>query len=53
MNFAVDCNIITNQALIKTVAVDKNTMPPFGGPLSQTDKDKITSWINAGGTITN
>lgn len=53
MSFSTDCNIITNQAIIKSVAVDKNTMPPVGGPLSQTDKDKITAWINAGGAITN
>ena len=53
MNFSTDCNIITNQALIKSVAVDKNIMPPVGGPLAQTDKDKITAWINAGGAITN
>ncbi len=52
MNFTVDCNIITNAALIKTVAVDKSTMPP-GNPLSTTDKAKITDWINAGGAITN
>ncbi|MBE7172146.1 MAG: hypothetical protein INR73_16280 [Williamsia sp.] len=53
MNFTVDCNIITNQALIKSVAVDQNIMPPVGGPLSQTDKNKITAWITAGGAITN
>lgn len=53
MSFSTDCSIITNQAIIKSVAVDKNTMPPVGGPLSQTDKDKITAWINAGGAITN
>lgn len=53
MNFTVDCNIINNQALIKTMAVDQNAMPPVGGPLSQTDKNKITAWISAGGAITN
>lgn len=52
MNFAVDCNIVNNAALIKTVAVDQNSMPP-GNPLSATDKAKITDWIKAGGAITN
>ena len=52
MNFATDCNIITAQARIKVRAVDQNSMPP-NGPLAQTDKDKITAWINAGGAIRN
>ena len=52
MNFSVDCNIISNQARIKVRAVDQGSMPP-NGPLSQTDKNKITAWINAGGAITN
>ena len=52
VNFSVDCNIISNQARIKIRAVDQGTMPP-NGPLSQTDKNKITAWINAGGAITN
>lgn len=53
MNWTVDCNVITNQARIKARAVDNNpsSMPPTG-PLSQADKNKITSWINAGGRYT-
>lgn len=52
MNFTVDCNIINAQANIKSAAVDLGYMPPTG-PLPQADKDKITSWIKAGGAITN
>lgn len=52
MNLLTDCSIITNQVRIKVRAVDQGNMPP-GRPLSQTDKDKITAWINAGGAITN
>lgn len=52
INLAVDCNIINNQARIKARAVDLGDMPP-SGPLPQVDKDKITAWINAGGSITN
>ncbi len=50
MNWAVDCNIVTHKSRIKARAVDENTMPPMG-PLSAEDKNKITAWINAGGTI--
>ena len=51
MNWTIDCNIVANKARIKARAVDNNpsSMPPTG-PLSQTDKDKITAWLNAGGT---
>ncbi len=48
MNWAVDCNIVANSGRIKVRAVDEGTMPPTG-PLSQSDKNKITDWINAGG----
>lgn len=51
-NFTVDCNIVQFAALINTRAVVQGTMPPTG-PLSQTDKDKITTWINGGGKLTN
>ena len=51
INFDIDCNIITNKARIKVRAVDQGTMPPTG-TLPQSDKDKITNWINAGGTYT-
>jgi hypothetical protein len=51
-NFTVDCNIVQFSALINTRVVVQGTMPPTG-PLSQTDKNKITTWINGGGKITN
>jgi putative hemolysin len=51
-NFTVDCNIVQFATLINTRVVVQGTMPPTG-PLSQTDKDKITAWINGGGKITN
>ena len=52
MNWTVDCNIVTNQARIKVRAVDQGTMPPTGS-LSQSEKDIISNWINAGGKFTN
>jgi Cytochrome C oxidase, cbb3-type, subunit III len=51
-NFTVDCNIVQFATLINTRVVVLGTMPPTG-PLSQTDKNKITTWINGGGKITN
>ena len=51
MNWAVDCNIVANKANIKNRAVDLGTMPPTG-PLTQAQKDIITTWINAGGGFT-
>ncbi|MGK2864254.1 MAG: c-type cytochrome [Chitinophagaceae bacterium] len=51
MNWTVDCNIVVNNGRIKVRAVDEGTMPPTG-PLSQSDKNKITDWINAGGRFT-
>lgn len=51
MNWTVDCNIVANKGRIKARAVDEGTMPPTGS-LPQSDKDKITAWINAGGRIT-
>ena len=51
-NFTVDCNIVQFAALINTRVVVQGNMPPTG-PLSQTDKNKITTWINGGGKITN
>jgi uncharacterized membrane protein len=49
-NFQDNCVIQANAALIKTRAVDLGTMPPTG-PLSQSDKDKITNWVAAGGKV--
>jgi len=51
-NFTIDCNIVQNATLINTRVVIQGTMPPAGA-LSQTDKDKITTWINGGGKLTN
>jgi hypothetical protein len=51
-NFTVDCNIVLNAALINTRVVVLGTMPPTGA-LSQSNKNKITNWINAGGKLTN
>lgn len=53
-NFLDDCNIVANHALIKTRAVDQagtaSQMPqPPNAALSQSDKDKIVNWVNAGG----
>lgn len=52
-NFTVDCNIITNKALIKARAVDgtPSFMPPTG-PLPISEREKFTAWINAGGRYT-
>lgn len=50
-DWTVDCNIVANKSRIKARAVDEGTMPPTG-PLPQTEKDKITAWINAGGRLT-
>ncbi|CAN5485102.1 hypothetical protein BH11BAC5_BH11BAC5_52290 [soil metagenome] len=47
MNWAVDCNIVKFSARINARAVVDGTMPPTG-PLTQTEKDVITTWINAG-----
>ncbi|MEJ7737091.1 MAG: hypothetical protein WKF97_06660 [Chitinophagaceae bacterium] len=51
-NFSVDCNIVLRKDRIKSRSVDEGSMPP-NGPLSQTDKNKITAWINAGGQYAN
>ena len=51
MNWKVDCNIVANKDRIKIRAVEQGTMPPTGA-LPQSEKDKITAWINAGGKIT-
>ena len=51
MNWTVDCNIVANKNRIKIRAVEQGTMPPTGA-LPQSEKDKITAWINAGGKIT-
>lgn len=50
-DWTIDCNIVANKTRIKARAVDEGTMPPTG-PLPQSEKDKITAWVNAGGRIT-
>ncbi len=53
MNWMVDCNIVANKDRIKARAVDASpsAMPPTG-LLPATERQKITSWINAGGKFT-
>jgi hypothetical protein len=56
LNWTEDCTIEGNSARIKAKAVDAagtaNQMPPPPrNPLSQSDRDKIVAWINAGGKI--
>ncbi len=51
INFESDANIVSNGSRIKSLAVDQGTMPP-SGPLSASDKAKITDWISAGGKLT-
>ena len=55
-DWSVDCNVVANQNLIKTRAVDQAgtaTQMPQGGPaLSAADQKKITDWIAAGGKYT-
>jgi hypothetical protein len=57
-NFQVDCNIVNAKNNIKTRAVDQagtaSQMPQPPNPaLPTADRQKITDWVNAGGTITN
>jgi hypothetical protein len=56
MNFDSDASIVTNKLKIKARAVDG--LPTFmpetpNAPLSLVDRQKITDWINAGGTVAN
>ncbi len=56
VNFDTDASIVANKLRIKVRAVDG--IPTFmpqtpNSPLSFVDKQKITDWINAGGTILN
>ena len=58
IDFAVDCNIVVNRDRIKDRAVTSfgtpNQMPPPpNAGLSQTDRNAITNWINAGGQFSN
>lgn len=51
VNFETNDNIVAHGAHIKNRAVDIGNMPPTG-PLSTTDKAKISDWISAGGRLT-
>lgn len=54
MNFETDANIVANKARIKVRAVDGTpSFMPQGGQLTTIDKQKISDWINAGGTTGN
>jgi hypothetical protein len=48
-NFELDCNIVAARERIYQRAVVEGTMPAVGGPLPQSEKNKITAWRNAGG----
>jgi hypothetical protein len=53
-DWSIDCNVITNKALIKQRTVDGTpSFMPQSGKLSASDMKIITDWINAGGTYTN
>ena len=51
VNFETSDNIVAHAAHIKNRAVDLGDMPPTG-PLSVSDKAKISDWISAGGRLT-
>ena len=53
MSFDTDCNVVSAKGRIKVRAVDEGTMPQGGPPLSATEKQRITDWINAGGQHAN
>ena len=49
VDFRTDCAIEQRGAAIKTQAVDQETMPQGGPPLTATEKKVITDWLTAGG----
>ena len=51
-NFADNCTIVSAKARINARAVVAGTMPASGA-LPNTEKQKITDWINAGGKYSN
>ena len=56
INFSDDCTIVAEASLIKTRAVDmagtsSQMPPPPSAPLSATDRQKISDWVNAGGHL--
>jgi hypothetical protein len=53
-NFDTDVNIVASKDRIKGRTVDGiPSFMPQGGQLTAIDKQKITDWINAGGTTSN
>ena len=52
-DWTVNCNVVTNKALINNRAVVIGDMPQGGPTLSAAEKAVITDWINAGGLLTN
>lgn len=52
-DWTVNCNVVTNRALINNRAVVIGDMPLGGPTLSAAEKAIITDWINAGGQLTN
>jgi uncharacterized membrane protein len=50
-DFNNNCTIVSQASNIRTRAVVQGNMPPTG-PLSQSDKDKISAWVAAGGRLT-
>jgi len=52
-DWTVNCNVVTNKALINNRAVVIGDMPLGGPTLSAGEKAVITDWINAGGLLTN
>ncbi len=57
-DWSVDCNVVASKDIIKTRAVDQagtpSQMPQApNAALSAADRQKITDWINAGGSFAN
>lgn len=52
-SFQSDCNMVSLRNRIKARAVDDNSMPQGGPPLTADEKKIITDWINAGGGHSN
>lgn len=54
INFSDDCQIVSQKGRIKIRAIDgvPTPMPP-SGLLPASERNKITEWLNAGGTFAN
>lgn len=58
INFTNECNIVLQSARIKARAIDAagsgtQMPPPPAASLSQSDRNKISEWISAGGSFSN